>query len=193
MRSLDPAVTALMVSGRWIQREAILFDFAEGQYGFWWGQGPFTWNGVTFVGAGQLLDVQDVSAGGDMPPELTVTLSAVPNSDLTPDVLATVEEYTWHLRPALVYRFFFSPETGAMVGSLPDVLFRGQVDQIRHLEGESYTLEARLVGRTVDLRKAGRFIRGIETQKVINGGEPDLFFEHAASSATQTAKWGTGE
>ena len=41
--------------------------------------------------------------------------------------------------------------------------------------------------------KAGRFIRGIETQKVINGGEPDLFFEHAASSATQTAKWGTGE
>jgi hypothetical protein len=67
------------------------------------------------------------------------------------------------------------------------------VDQIRHIEGESYTLEARLVGRTVDLRKAGRFIRGIETQKVINSGSPDLFFEYAASSATQTAKWGTGE
>lgn len=193
MRSLDPAVSALLEAGRWIQREAILFDFAEGQYGFWWGEGSFAWNGLTFVGAGKVLEISDVSAGGDMPPELTVQLSAIPDTDLTPDVLATIEEYTWHLRPAVVYRFCFAPDTGAMVGQMPDVLFRGQVDQIQHVEGDSYTLEARLVGRTVDLRKAGRFLRGVETQKVINGGSPDLFFEFAAASATTTAKWGAGE
>lgn len=193
MRSFETAVTDLHAGGRWLQRDAILFDFAEGQYGFWWGSGAFAWNGVTFVGAGRLLEVQDVSAGGDMPPELVVRLSAIPDSALTPDVLGTIHEYTWHLRPVVVYRFWFSPSTGALVGTLPDVLFRGQVDQIVEIEGDTMTLEARLVGRTVDLRKAGRLMRGVETQKIINNGDPDLFFEFAASSAATTAKWGTGE
>jgi hypothetical protein len=195
MREIDTATASLVAGGGWVQRDAILFDFAEGQYGFWWGEGPLTWNGLTFVGAGQLLQVSDVSSGGDMPPEMSVTLSSVPNSELTPDVLATIESYTYHLRPAVIYRFHFDPSTGAMVGAVPDVLFRGQVDQIRHEDtpGGGYQLVARLAGRSVELRKAGQFRRGIETQKLINGGEPDLFFEFAGNAATVTAKWGAGE
>lgn len=195
MRDLDGATQALLDRGRIIRRDAILFDFAEGTYGFWWGEGRLVWNGLTFVGAGKLLEVDNISAGGDMPPELTVTLSAVPNSELSPDVLAAIEDYTYHLRPAVLYRFYFDPDTGGMIGALPDVLFRGQVDQIIQEDnpGGEFQLVATLVGRTVDLRKAGQLKRGLETQKRINGGAPDLFFEHVATTSTVVAKWGVGD
>lgn len=192
MRDLEPQTAALLAGGRFIQRDAILFDFAEGTYAFWWGRGSFAWNGITFRGAGKLLKVSSIRAGDDMPPEIEISLSAIPDSEITPDVLGTIEEYTYHLRPALLYRFYFHPVTGAMVGTTPDVFFRGQVDQISHVDepGGPYQLVARLVSRTVDLRKAGQLKRGIETQRLINGGDTDLFFEHATTTATQTAKWG---
>lgn len=193
MRDMDPDIKARLVEGRYLQRDAVLFDFAEGVYGFWWGEGPITWNGITFVGAGRLLEIAPIQFGGDMPAELSVKLSAIPDAGLTPDVLGTVEEYTYHLRPALAMRFYFHPDTGAMVGSAPEVLFRGQVDQISHIDepGGPYQLEMRLVSRSVDYRKSGGKRRGTEVQSRI-AGAVDLGYEHAATTPVSQVSWGQG-
>lgn len=195
MREMETEVQEQIATGRFARRDAILFDFSEGLFGFWWGEGDFTWNGTTFVGAGQLLSLDTISAGSDGNPiELKVGLSAIPNTDLTPDVLAEIESYTYHLRPALVYRFYFDPDTGAMVGTAPVVLFRGAVDQIEHvdeLEG-GFMLEATLVSKGAEFRKAGYLKYGVESQKLLNGDETDLFFEHAAQASTVTVEWGEG-
>jgi hypothetical protein len=193
MRTIETESKTLLAGGRFIERDAILFDFLEGTYGFWWGEGPFSWNGITFTGAGRLLDIPDISGGGEMPTEIDVTLSAIPDSGLTPDVLGTIEDYTYHLRPVVLYRFLFSPSTGAMVGTVPIVLFRGQVDQIAQVDDPDgrFTLLAKLVSRAVDYRKTGYLKRGNETQALI-AGETDLGFEHAARAAQERAQWGQG-
>jgi hypothetical protein len=193
MRTIETDTKALIAGGRFLERDAILFDFAEGTYGFWWGEGPFTWNGITFTGAGRLLEISDITGGGDMPTEVDVTLNAIPDSDLSPDVLGSIEDYTYHLRPVVLYRFFFSPVTGAMVGTLPIVLFRGQVDQIVQQDDADgkFALVAKLVSRAVDYRKTGYLKRGNETQALI-AGEEDLGFEHAAKAAQERAQWGQG-
>lgn len=194
MQTLETATSDVISDGRFGRRDAILFDLGEGQYGFWWGAGNFPWNGITFVGAGRLLDVGNVKYASDgSPTQLTVTLSAIADTDLTPDVLGSIESYTYHLRPVLLYRFYFHPLTGAMTGTAPVIRFRGYIDQILHEDqpGGAYSLKATLYSKTVDYRAAGYLRRGVESQKLLNGGSTDLFFEHAAHAATATAKWGT--
>lgn len=195
MRDLETDVGTQINSGRFDRRDAILFDFAEGTYGFWWGEGEFPWNGIDFVGAGRMLQIETISIGSDgAPTEIRVTLSAIPNSELTPDVLGSIEAYTYHLRSVLLYRFYFDPDTGALVGTGPVVQFRGYIDQIPHRDEPdgAYALEAILVSKSVDYRKAGQRQRGNEQQALLNGGSTDLFFEHAATAGTQTVQWGEG-
>lgn len=195
MRDIETAVENQITSGRFGRRDAILFDFAEGAYGFWWGEGEFTWNSITFVGAGQLLELDTIGIGSDgSPTEIKVRLTAIPNSELTPDVLGSIETYTYHLRPVLLYRFYFDPDTGAMAGTAPVVLFRGYLDRIERKDDPdgAYALEATLVSKSVDYRKAGQRQRGNEQQKLLNGGSTDLFFEHASTAGTQTVQWGEG-
>ncbi|MBO6507405.1 MAG: hypothetical protein JJ979_02780 [Roseibium sp.] len=193
MRTLEAATENLLAEGRFILRDAILFDFAEGQFAFWWGEGDFSWNGHVFVGAGSLLKVDPVNVASDGSPiELNVTLTAIPNTDLTPDVLGSIETYTYHQRPVRLYRFYFDPDTGAMVGAAPVVLFQGYVDQIPHEDSPDgdYSLVARLVSKSVDYRRTGHLKRGNESQKALNGGSEDLFFEHAAEAGTVSVEWG---
>lgn len=193
MRSLEAAIETQIESGRFKRRDAILFDFAEGQYGFWWGTGELAWNGHVFVGAGSLLKIDPVRYGEDgTPTEISVTLSAIPNTDLTPDVLGSIETYSYHLRPVLLYRFYFDPNTNAMVGTAPVVLFRGYIDQFSHeikSSGE-YSLVARLIPKSIDYRRTGHLKRGNESQKALNNGSDDLFFEHAAEAGTVSVEWG---
>lgn len=195
MRTLEAATEAVIDGGRFIRRDAILFDLAEGQYGFWWGEGEFQWNGLTFVGAGSLLKLDPVAFNSDgAPTEITVTLRAMPTAGLTPDVLASIEDYTYHLRQALLYRFYFDPDTKVMTGTAPTVLFRGSIDQIDQDDQPDgqFALIARLVSKSADYRRTGHRKRGNEHQKLLNGGTTDLFYEHAAEAGTITLKWGQG-
>ncbi|MTH95181.1 hypothetical protein [Roseibium sp. RKSG952] len=191
MRYVDPAIQALVATGRYAVRDAILFDFAEGQYGFWWGEGAFEWNGFVFQGGGQLFQVDETSYGDDEPAEITIKLAAIPGTDLTPDVLATIHDYTWHLRPVVIYRFYFDVETGALVGGIPDVVFDGIMNTMPHEDNPDgeYALVLQCVSGGYEDTEAGNLIRDTETQKLI-AGKTDLFFEHCASAATQKAKWG---
>ena len=193
MQSIPSDIQALLDSGRYGIRDAILFDFAEGTYGLWWGEGEFAWNGVTFVGAGDILAIDDptTSTGGDEA-AFTLRLSAVPNSELTPDILGSLRGYGYRGRPVLLLRFLFSLETGAMEGSVPLSMSEGIFDMLDTEDDPAggYALVARISSGESDLRKAGYLKRGVETQKAIAGGVDDPFFEHAGSTAVTRYKWG---
>ncbi len=191
MSDIDDAIAA----GAVILRDAILFDLLEGTYGFWWGEGEFNWNGQVFHGAGSLLSVGEVGTGGDgEPTELEVRLRAMPDAGLTPDVLGTIEQYGYHRRPAILYRFVFSPVDGTMIGAVPEVRYRGIINQIEHEDAADgqYALVARIVSRSTLYRSTGYQRCNTETQRAFNGGAPDLFFAHAAAAAAENAKWGRG-
>jgi hypothetical protein len=194
MQTIPSELQALLDGGRYGLRDAILFDLVEGTYGFWWGEGAFTWNGVTFEGCGDILRIEDpvTSTGGDEP-AFTLRLSAVPNSDLTPDVLGSLRSYGYRGRPVILYRFLYSLETGEMVGTMPLAVSEGIFDVLETEDDPQggYTLVARVISGESDLRKTGYLKRGVETQKAIAGGVDDPFYEHAASTATIRLKWGT--
>ncbi|MBA5779501.1 hypothetical protein H2509_20415 [Stappia sp. F7233] len=193
MQELEAPIKSAIDAGRVIRRDAILFDLAEGLFGFWWGEGPLMWNGIRFEGTGSLLKVDTISTSADgSPTEVNVSMSAIPNSDLTPDVLASIEQYTYHQRPARIYSFLFSPETGLMLGTAPKVLLSGKIDGMPHEDrpGAEYTVTARIVSRSDEYRATGYAKRSVETQTAMNGGMTDKFYDHAARASQWQLKWG---
>ncbi|MTH96428.1 hypothetical protein [Roseibium sp. RKSG952] len=193
MREIEPAIEQTLEKRIYAERDAILFALGEGLYGFCFGTRPLTWNGITFHGAGNLIELSAVKTSGDgSPTEMTAALSAIRGTDLTPDVLGQIENYTYHLREVLVYRFLFDLDTGERIGAMPLILFRGYVDGMQHSHEPDgpYKLICNMKSKSVDYRKTGYRKRGNETQKAMNGGSTDKFFEHAAQTKSVQVDWG---
>jgi hypothetical protein len=118
MKSVDAATATQIAAESQVQRLMVLFDLVSGLYGFWQGNGPLTWNSITFNGGAQFLefDFGQESTGTESNP-FTVTLRTNPDAGLTADVLATFFAEGYHLRPITVYMAWFDPETRAMAGN----------------------------------------------------------------------------
>ena len=187
MLALSPETQAALDAGRIVVRVGIVFDFGT-QYAFWGGEGPFTWSSITFQPGGSLLEISDIPSVGDMTAEsVTVTLRALPDAGLTPDVLATIESEDYHQAPATIYQLLFDPDTRALLTGIRH--YAGYVDQIAHVdEGHSYALQATLESRARDHTKTGYRMRTTADQALVSPG--DLFFQHVSTVATITRKWG---
>ncbi len=189
MRVVTPATQTALDSGRIIEREMVLFDLAEGLYGFWSGVGPFTYNGVVYTGAGSLIEVDTIKQGSSLEAEgIAVRLTEVPNSDLSPDVLASIESYTYHQRPVELMSVFFDAETYAVLSV--ELVFSGYIDQVVHdnnVEGNAY-VEARLESRFRDHQRRGYRVRSDSDQKRIDA--TDNGFRHVGVVASETILFG---
>jgi hypothetical protein len=189
MRAVTPATQAALDAGSIIERELILFDFVEGLFGYWSGIGPFTYNGVVYQGAGTLIEVDTIKQGSNLEAEgLSVKLTEVPNSDLTPDVLATVESYTYHQRPVQLMSAFFDATTYALLSV--ELIFSGYIDQVVHdnnVEGNAY-VEGRLESRFRDHQRRGYRVRSDADQKRIAAIDSGL--RHVGVVATETILFG---
>ncbi len=191
MLDIDAGLQALLDSGRVVDRALLLFMFPSGNYGFWSGTGPRVYNGNTYVGAGRLLTAQlsteEVSDGTAR--EMSIELSSIPNSGLTPDVLATIELESYKGRPVRLYQMFLDPDTQAEVGVV--LRFAGTVDEIPHeyLVGGKYSLTAHCVSRAIDHQKTGHQLRSTDSQKLIDPDD-DGSFDRAATAGTELINWG---
>jgi hypothetical protein len=125
MQDWPPEVEAAMKSGAYGIRRAILFRF-DADYGFWDSMAPVTFpsasnvhleaRGVRFDGAGSLIQVDEGRRGAaGEAPALTLTLRAVPDSRLTPDVLAEILTYDWHRKPVLFFDVYLT-QAGDLIG-----------------------------------------------------------------------------
>lgn len=179
----------LLGHGEIVERSMILFDFPSGLWGFWTGLGPLLWNGVTFNGAGSLIEVEPFEAVSDLSSvPLVARLRAIPESEITPDVLATIEEETYHQRPVTIYSAYFDPATRALISVVAK--YRGYVDQIEHEQREdgAYALAAHIESRARDHTKTGYRLRSDRDQQLIWPGDTGL--RHAGLAASQPVYWG---
>lgn len=189
MRAFNSDTLTMLGSGRAVSRGLLLFDFSSGLYGFWDGLGVLSHAGVDYIGAGQLLGVDQVSYTGDLSTSpLTIRLTAVPNSDLDPDVLATIEAEQYHQRPVTLSRAYIDPETRSVVSV--ERVFRGYVDQITHdytIGGEA-TIVCSVESRARDNTRRGWRTRSDADQKRIASDDGGM--RHAAVSGSQDIYWG---
>lgn len=188
MRAYDSDTLTMLQSGRCAERDMVLFDFASGLYGFWTGAGTLEYSGVTYVGAGKLISADEGSYEmGLAPSSLSLSLSSIPDSDLTPDVLATIEAEDYHQRPVTIMRAYIHPDTRALLSV--ERLWRGYLDQITHdlQAGGGATLTATLESRFRDHTRVGHRIRSDADQRLID--PDDGFYLHAAAADAKIV-WG---
>jgi hypothetical protein len=191
MLDIDAATQASLDSGRIYDRALLLFMLPSGNYGFWSGTGPYTYNANTYVGAGRLLtatlSTEEVSDGTAR--ELSIELSSIPNSGLTPDVLATIEQQSYKGRPVRLYQAFFDADTRQLLSVI--TRFAGSIDEIPHeyVVGGKYTLTANCVSRAIDHQKTGHQLRSTDSQKLIDATD-DGSFDRAATAGTEFINWG---
>ena len=182
-RAFNTTTQAALNAGRVADRRLILFDLASGIYGFHSGMGPFTYNGVTYVGSGSLISIEGVKQSSDLSSvQVTVRLTAIPNTALTPDVLATIEAETYHQRPAEISTAYFNPDTWALMSV--ELEYRGYIDQVVHgdnVGGESY-IEAHLESRFRDHQRRGYRVRSNLDQQRIDASDNGLKHINAVTS-----------
>ncbi len=190
MRTIDADIQAMLADGRVVKRDAILFDLPEGLFGFWGGGGTFSWNGIDFVGSGEIirLDPVDFDSAGS-PTEISCKLSAIPDSELTPDVIGEIWTYKFAHRPVTLYQIYFNPDTRALVSD-PLPFWRGYIGQVEEIDqpGGEFSLSATFISRALDNRRTGHRRRSNEDQFLLQDG--DLFFEHAVNDPIQPIVWG---
>jgi len=189
MRSIDDTELARINAGEYAHAELLLLDLVEGQFGFWGGNVPIEVNGINYVGCGSLLDIEGIAAGTDLSAApLTVRLRAVPEHGLTPDVLATIEQYGYKGRPATLYYAWINKATGTI--ALVQPIWRGYIDKVEHDEtvGGAYVLVGALEPRSLDHSRTGHRTRSDADQRAMD--PDDLFFEHAATVNTEQIYYG---
>lgn len=189
MRDFDNDTLALLDSGRLATRGLLLFDFPSGLYGFWDDIGTLVYSGVTYKGAGQMISLSEVGFSGDLSSNsIELKLTSIHDTDLTPDVLASIEAESYHQRPVTLSRAYINPDTRALVSV--QRVYRGYVDQMVHdytIGGEA-TLTCTVQGRGRDNTRRGWRVRSDADQKrieVTDGG-----MRHAAVAGTQDIYWG---
>lgn len=189
MKLVDPATQATFDDGRVIRRSAILFQFPSGNHGFWTGIGPEVWNTITFIGSGSLIEVSAVTENTKIAAtQVTATLRAIPNTDLTPDRLATIESEDYAQRLVTIYDMFFAVDTRARLAVI--VNWRGRVQRMLHQrDGKgSYLLSCEMESHALDYSKRGWNVRSVEMQAKITPSDKSARF--AATAGRETIYWG---
>lgn len=189
MQDIDPTILSQIAKGAYVSTHLLLFDFPEGLFGFWGGHGPVTVSGITYQGAGSLIEIAQLNMGSDLSASpLTVTLRAVAETALTPDVLATIDSYGYKNRPAHLSLAYFDPVAGIVVTVIQ--WWQGYVDTIEHNQtvGGAYSLTAHLEPLSLDHARIGYRIRSDSDQRLIDPS--DRFFEHAGTVATMRIQYG---
>lgn len=189
MRSFDSDTLAALAAGRVAMRTLIVFDFASGLYGFWDGIGTTSYAGQDYVGAGQLITMNEANFVSDLVTStLEVRLTAIPDSGLDPDVLGSIESEAYHQRPVTISRAYYDPDSRAILSV--ERLFKGFVDQVEHdvtIGGEA-VLIGKLESRARDFSRKGHRVRSDTDQRRIDVDDGGL--RHAATSGNQDIYWG---
>lgn len=189
MKSFDSSTIAMLASGRAVSRALLEFTFPSDTYRFWTGQGVLTYSGNDYTGAGGLIDIQQIGGVSDLSAvPLLLTLTSVPNSDLSPDVLATIEGESWHQAPVKISRAYFDPDTRALLSV--ERFYSGYIDKIDHEDqiGGGAVLKAYLESKARDHLKTGYRTRSDSDQRWLNATDGGLTL--AATAGVQDIYWG---
>lgn len=189
MKSFDASTLAMLASGRAVKRDLLQFFLVSGTYGFWTGLGTLTYNGQDYVGAGQLISIQPLAQGMDLSSiPLVLKLNSIPNSNLTPDILASIDAEDYHQKVAIFSTAYIDPDTRTVLSV--ERWFRGYIDKVEHQDqiGGGAALVCNLESKSRDHLKKGYRTRSDSDQRLINSN--DGGFVYCATAGDQTVIWG---
>ncbi|KQT50339.1 hypothetical protein ASG47_19745 [Devosia sp. Leaf420] len=176
------------------ERAAIRFDLPSGQFGFVAGvRGNIVWDGVTFIGSGALIEVENPGETINLAAvDLTLTLASHRRINNTwhqlfePSLLNSIEDEVWFRRPAIVYRFKF--DANRRLTSV-DQLLRREIYKIEHLRSKrGRTIKATLSSPAALAKVVEAKTRGAELQRLIDPN--DRGYDHIARVSTDPIVWG---
>lgn len=191
MRTYAADTLDLLDAGRIAIAGMIRFDFGEGSYGLIRARAPYTWGGLTYnplpnglITVSALPRTTGTAATG-----FRITLSASPDTGLTPEQILQIEDYDYLDRPVTVYDLHCHPDTGAVLGA-PQAMMRGYINSMSHEgdEDSGHLLVAECESRAMDYsRRNGRVRSHADQQRRAPG---DRFFEHAGTAGRIQIKFG---
>ena len=178
---IQTAITQVQV------RPIYLFEgqFISGYLRVWSGIGDFSWNSLTWIGAGSLLSIsginetRDVSANG-----VVVALSGIPSTLISLALSDGRQGYS-----GKIYLGFLD-DADDLIDD-PYLIFDGRLDVISIEEqGETSSITLNYESRLIDLQRSREIRYTDEEQKRLFPG--DLGLEFVASLQEQTINWGRG-
>lgn len=186
-RSYNSAVQSALDAGRVGDRTLVTMVLGSGTYGFWSGQGTFSFNGVTYVGAGSLIEIEGIKQTSDLSAVAVVgRLTAIANSDLSPDVLATIENEVYHQRPCSISTAYFDVDTGGLLNV--EIEYDGIIDRIVHTESIDgrAQIEVYLESNFRDHQRSGYRMRSSADQHRIDDTDTGLRYVNSVADEPVT-------
>jgi hypothetical protein len=187
--TLPSGTLSALNAGDIIDRGLIRFDLGGGSYGFWTGVGPLVFGGLTYQGAGSLIQISafpSTTSGGAISVE--ARLNSMPDSGLSPDVLSSIFAQDYNQRPVTIYTAYFNATTRALLSV--ETEYAGYIDKITQDEtiGGEAVLVAQFESRARDFTRIGYRKRSDADQRRIDANDGGL--RHVAVAATQKIYWG---
>jgi hypothetical protein len=119
---------------------------------------------------------------------IELTLRSVPDSALTPDVLATIESEIYVQKPVTLLDFFFD-EDWALIESV--AVWRGLIQQFTHEHDGNggALLKCQADSREIMFTRKGWAVRTVHFQKQFNA--TDASFRYCGHASSKRIYWGS--
>lgn len=157
-------------------------DFSSGFVRMWSGYGSYSWDGKTWLGAGQFGEIEAMSEGIDFVANgANLKLSGIP-SDL---ISVALSEY-YQGRAATIYLGLFD-SSGAIIAD-PVPIYAAHMDTMEIDEdGETATIIVRVESQAISLKRSREWRYTHEDQQIDYPG--DLGFEYVAGLQDKEIIW----
>lgn len=185
MRNMTPEFETALIARD--VRPALFFEgaFATGVVRIWSGLSPITWNGQTWIGAGNLIGFAGVEEGTDIVARGTsISLSGVPSSH----VALAITDAQQGL-PGKIWIGLLAADGAIIVD--PILAFTGRLDVPSVTDGaETCTVTITYESRLIDLNTPRELRYTHEAQQQLYPG--DRGFEYVTTIQDQDITWGRG-
>ena len=159
-------------------------DFESGFVRMWSGVGPIDWNGRTWTGGGELLEISQIDETRSIEAtSAAITLSGVP-STLVSIAYADFSQG----RPARIWLGVLNVTTGAVLAD-PVQIFAGRMDTISDADsGDTATINVSVESNLADLdRIRARYFTDQDQQRIFSG---DRSLRYIPSMQDRPVTWG---
>lgn len=170
-RGITGAVNTIFESDNLSPFMAIDLEFDGGNFYAWTGYGNITFNGATFIGGGDFLNVSQISETSEIQANgISVNLSGIPS-----DLISSALSETYQGRPAKLYLGVLDANSAVVAD--PYLIFSGRMD-VMGIEdsGDTANINVTAESRLIDLERSRERRYTSEDQKINYPNDKGLEF-----------------
>lgn len=185
-RDLTSGMVAEFTASELIPFIMMAMFFDGGTIRIWNGNQELIWNGDAFIGAGNLIGINQVAEMAD----LQATGTAVTLSGISNEILAIAMTEPYQGRRATIWLGCFDKATGQIVAD-PSPIFKGRMDTMTIARAaETCTVSLNIENVLIDLERPRQRNFTTEDQAIDYPG--DTFFDFVPGLQDKEIAWGRG-